>query len=211
MRFSSIAVFTLASLALCAPSALPTDENSLDNPHKNEPSKNQPSKNEPSKNQPSKNESGKNQPKITILRKGTVKKGEHEKISTPPECNFEGSHAEFTYIQFKMGNSGNTACIGWESIYADCGNGAWSSQDYSNLISAVRHQTTEDGQFKHSKAGRWSAGFSLGTTAIPDRDSFAALFEYAVDFVGGEVKAKKWKTWFFSENKNYMTIVSGGC
>ena len=126
----------------------------------------------------------------------------------PPECTFEGKRSDFTYAQIKQ--HGESGCIGWEASYSDCGKGAWPDREYNDMIATAREQVKKDGWKKSSNAGRWMATWFIGTTAVPNRDGYAGLFEFGVRNVK-DLKHSKYKEIFFSNRKNFMTVSTSKC
>jgi hypothetical protein len=80
-------------------------------------------------------------------------------------------------VEYNLGIAGDSACIGWDATYSDCGPGAWSQSEYDNIIAVINQHVTQDGQLKSSTVGNWLATWFIGTTAVPDRSFYAALFQ----------------------------------
>jgi hypothetical protein len=126
----------------------------------------------------------------------------------PKECAFEGKRSDFAYATIK--NGGESGCIGWELSYSDCGKGAWPDNEYRDMVAAAKQQVTKDGQTKGSHAGRWTATWNLFTTAVPNRDPYARLFEFGVMNVK-DLRHSKYQMIFFSNRGNFMTVGSSKC
>jgi hypothetical protein len=146
----------------------------------------------------------------TVGEVGSVRAGDsvEKRASIPAECSFEGTRSDYAYVQLHV--DGHTSCMGWEnSGYNDCGNGAWSEQEYINLYAALTEQVAQDGWNTHSQVGAWYANFFIGTTAFNDRGS-AVLF-YGYQNLFGYGKDAKHKVFYFSFDGNFVTMSRDSC
>ncbi|KAF2430564.1 hypothetical protein EJ08DRAFT_649593 [Tothia fuscella] len=125
----------------------------------------------------------------------------------PRECAFNAGRGSFHYSQFDVGNA-HTACIASEDVN-DCGSGDWAGSEYGDMINAMAQQVTKDGQFQTSRTGRWMTGFSIGTTAIREREPYFAYFQWGIDF-SGSTKGRRYRHFFFSYDFQYTDVIDQG-
>ena len=98
-----------------------------------------------------------------------------------PGCSFS----------FKLGNSyvsnptgDGKSCFGFDNANAITCGYHYDQEEIANIKKAVAEQVTKDGQWKNSKAGKWTAYFLDFTSAFDDRDTSA--FDKTLDAVNGK-------------------------
>lgn len=109
--------------------------------------------------------------------------GTHDDDDEVPQgLKFEALRYDSFWYWWGTDNQGRKACLAAvvsSSLPAVCGHGDafWPGEDVDDMVEGMDEQVTQDGFFKSSDVGHWSAYFMGFTSAIPDRDAMASAFE----------------------------------
>lgn len=129
--------------------------------------------------------------------------------SVPTACDFPLGHENDFGYSDQSSASGRSTCVGWGLGTITCP--PWTGQHLSDAISAVSQQLAQDGQFKGTTVGIWTATFSLFTTAFPNRDPifFDHGFEDAQQS-GVEGGAGAFD-YYYMDNGNLLSLSADHC
>lgn len=127
---------------------------------------------------------GDSRPRLSLGKTGIVQ-AEHADtfLSVPTLCHFlDTGETEYWYQSFLVDDEISACIAGPTKRVADgfCdSDDYWPIRDMVDGDHAVKNQIPKDGIFTSSTKGHWEASWLLGTTAVPDADTYYETFIYA--------------------------------